>query len=289
MSVVGISLVRDEADIIGPVIEHMLDQVDRVIVADNLSSDGTSEILAAYPIDVIEDDEPAHYQSRKMTALAQRAAEEGATWAVPFDADEVWYSPFGRLGDVLEGIEDQWLCASATMFDHVATGSDVADDANPLTRMTWRRRAHGFMPKVACRLRPDLVIHEGNHGASYDGGPTTIDGQLVIRHFPYRSAEQFVAKAAKGSAALAATDLPDAVGLHWRRYGELLRAQGPEALTEAFRQHFWVAFPELDEGVVLDPVQTAVHPEPEEEVIEHRAWGKGVIRETRRPAIATDG
>ena len=38
----------------------------------------------------------------KMTRLAAIAGvDHGATWVVPFDADEVWYSGFGRLGDLL--------------------------------------------------------------------------------------------------------------------------------------------------------------------------------------------
>ena len=89
MTVFGICMTRDEDDIIGPVIEKMLLQVDHIIVADNGSTDKTREILDSLPITVVDDPERGYFQSRKMTALAHLAAEKGATWIVPFDSDEV--------------------------------------------------------------------------------------------------------------------------------------------------------------------------------------------------------
>lgn len=253
MTVFGISIVRDEADIIGPIVEHMLGQVDRIIVADNRSRDRTRRILKQFPVEVIDDDEPAHFQSRKMTALAQMAAEEGASWVVPFDGDEWWYSPFGRVGDILEGLAPQWLVASAEVYDQVPTATDP-DDADPTQRIKWRRREACPFPKVACRTRDDLVIADGNHGATYNGGATVMPGQLVVRHFPYRSAEQFVRKARNGSQALAATDLPEEIGAHWRGYGRILEHQGEEVLADVFRRHFWAPVPEVDPTLIFDPV-----------------------------------
>lgn len=100
MTTVAVCMARDEADVIGSTVAHMLAQVDAVIVADNLSTDRTREILdemaSAHPgrLVVVEDPDPAYRQSEKMTALALRARLDfGAEWIVPFDADEVWYSP----------------------------------------------------------------------------------------------------------------------------------------------------------------------------------------------------
>jgi hypothetical protein len=252
MTVVAVSMVKDEADIIGATVDHMIRQVDHVIVADNMSSDDTREILNRLNVEVLDDDDPAYRQSEKMTALARYAAKEhGADWIVPFDADEWWYSPFGRIADVLEGIAPQWLVASATLYDHVATGHDRA--GRPVESMCWRRAEPGPMPKVACRWREDLVIEQGNHGAWYSGGATVLGGQLVVRHFPYRSAEQFVRKARNGAAAYNATDLSPEVGAHWRQYGAIAEAHGDEACADIFRQWFWVADPHQDPGLIYDP------------------------------------
>lgn len=250
--VVGIAMVRDEADIIGPVVAHMLEQVDHVIVADNGSTDGTRNILQSFDVEIVDDPERGYFQSRKMTALAQLAAEACADWVVPFDADEWWYSPFGRIGDVLTELAPQWLVASAALYDHRATGADPDDD-NPISRMGWRTKEPAPLPKVACRTRDDLVIEQGNHGASYTGGATAFPGLLVVRHFAYRSAAQFIRKARNGAAAYAATDLPVEVGAHWRGYGAIADAYGEDALGDVFREWFWTRFPQLDDRLMFDP------------------------------------
>lgn len=257
--IAGITIVKDEADIIEGVVEHMLAEVDHVVVGDNLSTDATPEILRGLSeryddrLTVYCDEEVAYMQSAKMTALAQVAADAGAEWVVPFDADEWWYSPFGRIGDILEGIPGQYLTASAALYDHVATGADP-DNLSPLYRMGWRRRLPGPLPKVACRTRADLVIEQGNHAARYEGHTTCLTGQLVVRHFPFRSAEQMTRKAINGAAAYAATDLPLDVGAHWRQYGALIDAHGPDALHPVFREWFFVEQPEADEALIFDPV-----------------------------------
>ncbi len=245
----AVAMVRDEADIIEQTVTRMLGQVDHVLVADNGSTDGTREILERLDVELIDDPEPGYYQSRKMTALAARAAAAGADWIVPMDADEVWYSPHGRIADVLSGLPVDVAIAPAEIYDHVATSADPPGP--PVEAIGWRRRSCGELPKVACRARVDVVIEQGNHGAHHPAG--VQDGLLVVRHFPYRSAEQFVRKARNGAAAYAATDLPDHQGAHWRQYGALLDAQGPEALEDVYRQWFWCADPTLDRELIFDP------------------------------------
>lgn len=256
--VVGICRCKDEADIIEATVEHMLTQVDHVLIADNASTDGTFEILGGlldrHPdrMTLKLDAELGYFQARQMTVLAADAGQMGAAWVVPFDADEVWYSPFGRIADVLAE-NPQASIATADLYDHVATGQDPDDD--PVSRIGWRRRKPAPLPKVAAVPYPRVRIHQGNHGADYG---ETLSGQLVVRHFPYRSAEQFERKVRNGAAAYAATDLPDDIGKHWRDYGRILEAEGPEALASVFRSWFWVDKPERDPSLMFDPAPCPV-------------------------------
>lgn len=267
MTVYGISMVRDEADIIGSTLRRMADQVDAMIVADNLSSDGTWEILhelaGTLPIEVVADDEPGYYQAVKMTHLAHVARQAGASWVVPFDADEVWRPVHGvRLADVLESLPPTVTLADAALFDHRATALDDADEADPVARMRWRNKVRTPLPKVACRARPGLSIGMGNHVATHPGTVRSIGGLIEIRHFPYRSVEQFARKAVNGAAAYAATDLPDEYGSHWRGYGTLIE-QDPAHASNIFHRWFHSSDPPapppgaVDEpgaGLVEDPV-----------------------------------
>lgn len=249
MGVVGICRCKDEADIIAATVSHMLTQVDHVIVEDNGSTDGTLRILAGLDVEVLHDPTVGYYQARAMSRLAAYAAQKrGARWVVPFDADEIWYSPFGRIADVLSGHHDTAIFRAA-LYDHVATAGDLADD-DPIARMGWRRRDAAPLPKVAAEPYPAVKIHQGNHGADYG---TTRDDLLVVRHYPYRSVEQFVTKVRNGAAAYAATDLPEDVGKHWRDYGRLLDAGGPDAIADVFRAWFWTATPERDRTLIYDP------------------------------------
>ncbi len=243
MTTIAVSMCRDEADIIRSTIPRMIRQVDHVIVADNGSVDQTRAILDLFSVEVIDDDEVGYYQSRKMSALAERARRHGADWIVPFDADEVWLATEGRIADQLTDLPDDALTCEATVFDHVAT--------DELGLSPWRRAEALPLRKVACRAREGLVIEQGNHGATFPGvrHPLSATDLLQVRHFPYRSVAQMVRKARNGAAAYAATDLPEEAGAHWRGYGRL----SDEQLDEVFHRYFHSADPEAD-GLVYDPI-----------------------------------
>lgn len=251
--VFGICMCRDAEDIIGYIVEHMIAEVDHVIVADNLSIDQTRLILNEFgsKITLLEDNDPAYRQSEKMTHLATVAKKLGAEWVVPFDADEWWYSDHGRIADVIK--ENNYCINVAPLHDHVPTGVD-SDDPNPMRRIGWRRSYVNPLHKVACRVTDDLIIEMGNHNATYKTHfPTYGLGLLKVRHYPYRTPEQFVDKAVVGAMALEMTDLPYEMGEHWRSYAQIAKDSGPDALKDVFRKWFYSSDPQK-EGLVFDPI-----------------------------------
>jgi len=226
----GVTMVRNEAPRIERSVLQLLDGgVDIVVVADNLSTDETPFVLddlaRKHPVVVLSDSEPAYYQGPKMSRLARAAARCGASWIVPFDADELWYGIDAPLADRLHSSRANTVIVS--MFDFLPPPS-INTATDPYTDFTVRTRTPGTA-KVAFRAHLLATIATGNHSVSQPG-PSEAD-LAVIRHYPYLSLEHFIEKARHGSAALSQTDLPRNVGEHWRAWGE---ASSPE-LLEAWR------------------------------------------------------
>lgn len=249
----AVSMVRDEADVIAGTLQHMAEEgVEGIIVADNLSVDGTRDILADLtrdlPLTVVDDPDPAYMQSNKMSHLARCAADRGAAWVVPFDADELWVFEGDRIANELGRCNADVVTAELHNYFPSAIDPPGTD---PFATVQWRQRDPAPLPKVAFRWETGCVIHQGNHGVTRPSGGY-IDSGLRVSHFPYRSPEQFVRKARNGAEAYKATNLPPDVGAHWRGYGELLERGGEEALHNVFRTYFWHLSP-ADAGMVLDP------------------------------------
>jgi len=233
--IVAFSWVRDEADIIATTVAHMAAQVDLVIVADQMSTDGTRDILAGLPVTVIDDPEAGFHQSRIMTRLALMAIDAGADFVVPFDADELWV-----------GIAD-WERRPGVhrvpVFDRVPT---VLDDPalGPVERLRWRSAIASPSSKVLGSSQRDMTVAFGNHRIGSDAGQP-VDG-VVIHHFPNRSRQQFIAKVRRGATADLDRDPDEWYGGHWAE-------MAPDAGL-LYDQVFLRADPESDPMLVEDPV-----------------------------------
>lgn len=258
--IVAVGMVKDEVDVIERTLLHLADQgVDLILLLENDSTDGTWPIVrdlrdtdALHPtrLEVLSDPDPAYYQSRKMTMLAQLAAERHARWVIPFDADELWRFDGGTIADGLAELgplERRGCVIEVPLFNYYRTPHDVG--GHPFDSMRWHDPEPLGLPKVMFTARSGAVVHAGNHGVDHRGARLSAPHGFRVCHYPYRSAEQFVSKARNGAAAYRLTDLPRSTGQHWREYGETLDAHGPEAL----REHYRAAFVRDPAGLTYDP------------------------------------
>lgn len=207
----GIAMVKNEADVIEQTVKHLLDQgLDHILIVDNGSEDKTVEILhdlaRTHPISIGTDNEPAYYQSEKMTWLADKAKEHGATWIVPFDADEFWFGTAGSLASALAVAREPIL--EALIYNQF-----------PQPDGAWKVDATPHQEAKIC-FKPNrpFVVAMGNH--SLIGPGKTGTSKIAILHRPWRSFEQFSRKIRQGAASLNLTDLQESLGYHWRSMGE---------------------------------------------------------------------
>lgn len=255
--IVGCSMFKNEADIARSNIENLLAQgVDHLIVADNLSTDGTTDILREYEsqgvLTYVLDEEVGYYQHTKMDRLVLQAGAMGATWILPFDADELMYAHEGTIASALStAVEDvQWV---EGMY-HIPHKDDP-DDPDPVKRMVHRRAGRDCpQSKVCFRYHRAARLHMGNHNVDYPGSSTSHDdprrgrGLIAFREFQYRSYEHFVRKVRNGKKAYDASDLPLDCGIHWRQLGAL----SDEELAEEWNRY-------LQTPTEFDPFRARSH------------------------------
>lgn len=228
----AVMLVRDEEDIVGTTIDHLLSQgVDGILVADHGSTDHTLELLEQVAardgrVHVLRDREPGFYQGAKTSYLARQAWRAGADWVVPVDADEHWYAAGRDLASALA--LEQRDVVFADMHEVFPLGPGEA--AHPESTVQVERD-HGAVPKVAFRARAWVWVGEGNHTIrGYDGDRTP---SLKILHYQYRSLTQFRAKNRRGVDGLRRTvGLSAEVGSHWVEQAAMDEAQQSQRWTD---------------------------------------------------------
>lgn len=252
ISVWAVTMVRNEQDIIRQSICNMIDQgVDGLIVADNESDDRTPKILeslqhlARIPLVILTDTEVAYHQSQKMTRLGSHAHGLGAQWIIPFDADELWNAGNARVADIVRGHAEDIDVILCPFFNYVPTLMDEPSD-DPLARLRWREKNQHYLQKVIYRYNSDITVDQGNHSCSSGRELKTAPGghPIRIRHYPWRSFEQFKLKVKMAQQAHDFPDISIGHGAHWRPYAKIMIEEGERGMRKAWDDEIVAKSPE---------------------------------------------
>ena len=196
-----VCMIRDEIDVVGAFVRHHLELVDRLVLVDHLSRDGTFEALERHArssprIELLQYDGEEYFQSRIVTALTMREAHLGASWILPLDADE-----FLAVGSRRELIEA--LVADPSPIKHFVwqnlvpldlAGADVGAEGSWNRGSFLRSSRASSHVKVALsgayvRKNVMLVIGQGSHRVMEHPGAKPQRGTAagLLHHVPVRS------------------------------------------------------------------------------------------------------
>ena len=259
--IVGISLVRNEEDLVETTLRHHLRQgVEHFLIADNGSTDGTARVLDRLArkdrrIRWTRIGDVGFHQGELVTDLAREAMKNGARWVLPFDADEFWFAPGGLAAG---------LCASSADLISVPVINFIQNRRqtrrNPRAVLTavhcnaeklgdFRRARFSvetgeyayveapYQRKNILRANPGMRIGPGNHTAKGVGPKRSRRDTFACFHLPLRAKEIFLEKAEQ-SARLAAAGLPSWHGWQSHRFAKIVR--------EGRIEEEWAANSELD-------------------------------------------
>ena len=245
MKVVGLYLVRNEVDIIETNLRHHLTTVlDEAIVVDNGSTDGTFELLVelAGELPLLLASETGHvYQSGRVTRMARFAAQQGADWVLPIDADEFWValdSPFRSVleeapvdaralfVDVINFVQRRDVLAAhpgvvATMTMRPDAVVGTAEEASRLVQtgaVSWLELP--YAPKVVHRAVPGVFVGAGNHLSGIADGVST--DALTCLHAPLRARSLLVQKLDHGRRSIEERSSAEAAW-HLKRWWQMAR------------------------------------------------------------------
>jgi hypothetical protein len=243
MKLVMTLLVRDEADIVSSNIDFHLDQgVDFIIATDNLSVDGTADILRRYErqglLRYIQQPDDNYAQDRWVTHMARMACTEfAADWVINNDADEFWTPEHGNLKEVLSAVPPPCHAVTVARVNFpprpMAEGDFFADVMVVRERRSLNALGRPLLDKVCHRAFADIEVEQGNHAVGRAGRALAAEpGAITILHYPMRSYRQFANKIAKGGAAYERNGNPR-FGETWRHLYEIWKKGELESFYQA--------------------------------------------------------
>lgn len=244
--VFGVMIVRNEADIIGLNVRyHLMHGIDRLLIVDNGSSDGTDRVLRELSKDrrVQWASSPGPFRQAAMTTeLVREAYLQGAEWVLPIDADEFWWAPRGNLRAVLTTSAAGALQVQGV--DFIQRRDVISASPEALLSMTRRvshpvgtleqgqdlveSRKYAFVEvkrptKWISRATLGLQIAPGNHKVEGLSAQPADTDEIIRLHAPLRARSIFEAQVEHGRRVEAVPERKDQAW-HVRRWMRIAEA-----------------------------------------------------------------
>lgn len=303
MRLAGVSVVKNEGDVIETFVRHNLRFLDHLAILDHGSVDGTRAILSALaaeglPVSLFSSRAVAfsHHEliERQVAHVFRRHAPD---FVFLLDGDELLIA---RSRDSLEAElarlppETPGSLRWRTYLPRPGTGSLLA-------RMRFRPiEESNIMRKVVLPNIPRLAgrwqIAPGNHAARHQQGSEWHQPDLpdlehaALAHLPLRSPAQALSKALIGwlgwRLSYGDVDLPGAerMGWHWRQWSEAFLRDGRwPTWDELHREALRVYAFDVESGN-FDPAAVALVEDPLMEPPGFRGWGAAEADPTRNLA-----
>ncbi|MCR9110392.1 glycosyltransferase family 2 protein [Marivita sp. XM-24bin2] len=227
MRIVGLSVVKNEDDVIEAMVRHNLQVLDHLHVVDNGSTDRTRGILEALQeegLAVTYEVNAAlqHIQASVLSDLVNGPYAQDHV--VLLDSDEFLMCASHELSDLFARAQGPVTIPWVT---YVPRSDDPQDDINPITRITHRRRRekpqYSKVLIPACVPRP-VEVTAGSHGLKKikaEAHPT-----VKIAHFPVRTPLQIAGKVLIGSWNMSLRDKSRKEGYQWHALAEQIKSEG---------------------------------------------------------------
>jgi hypothetical protein len=238
LSLAGVAMVKNEADIIELFIKINSRVFQKIYLLDHNSEDDTVKVIECmqakgYPVELtrLKGESVAYNQAEITTRFVNHVARENDyEFIMPIDGDEfLWLGECQDAKSVLEKIRPSgfglipWKTYCPKKSGYLSSNAPLFYNFAPRNKEP-RQYYKVFLGREVAKT---CVLEMGNHNISNRLGLKPVKLPFTLQHVPVRTPEQISAKAYVGSRALAMKrDRKPGEGAHWDKIYKILEGRG---------------------------------------------------------------